>query len=486
MKRSLGMSDEQAIAGMSRSDFLIAAKAHAEWIERYFEDVRNRPVLPATKPGDLRALLPREAPEAGEPIDRIFADFQSQIVPASTLWNHPRFFGYYPISSAPPAILAEMLAATLNVNAMLWKTSPAATELEEVTLSWLRQWLAIPDDYFGIVYDTASVSTFHALASAREWADPNSRTKGMRPGLTIYLSEHTHSSAEKAAIALGFGQDYVRKIGTDTAFRMRPDLLQKAIDTDLAAGLRPCAVVATVGTTSTASIDPVPAIAGIVEKHNLWLHVDAAYGGSAAVVPEMRFVLDGASRAHSIVLNPHKWLYVPFDLSVFYTRYPDVLKRSSSLSADYLKTAEDAEVVNYMDYGIQLGRRFRALKLWYVMRYYGREGIVAFLRESLRLAQLVKTWVEEDPAFELCAPVLFSLVCFRHKGGNAFNERLLAEINATGKAFLSHTVLNGKHSLRLVVGNMLTTEEDVRETWTIIRDISTRLAEEFSPAAARV
>jgi aromatic-L-amino-acid decarboxylase len=308
----------------------------------------------------------------------------------------------------------------------------------------------------------------------------------MRPGLTIYLSEHTHSSAEKAAIALGFGQNYVRKIGTDAAFRMRLDLLQKAIDADLAAGLRPCAVVATVGTTSTASIDPVPAIADIAEKHNLWLHVDAAYGGSAAVVPEMRFVLDGASRAHSIVLNPHKWLYVPFDLSVFYTRHPDVLKRSSSLSADYLKTAEDAEVVNYMDYGIQLGRRFRALKLWYVMRYYGREGIVAFLRESLRLAQLVKTWVEEDPAFELCAPALFSLVCFRHKGGNAFNERLLAEINATGKAFLSHTVLNGKHALRMVVGNMLTTEEDVRETWTLIRDISTRLTEEFAPAAARV
>jgi aromatic-L-amino-acid decarboxylase len=479
------MTDETFIAGMRRADFLAAAKTHAEWIADYFEQIRNRSVLPAVKPGDVQALLPKSAPDTGESIEEIFVDFESKIVPASTLWNHPRFFAYFAISSSPPAILAEMLSAALNVNAMLWKSGPAATELEQVTLSWLRQWLRLPEEFFGIIYDTASVGVFQALAAAREWADPTCRIKGMRPGLIVYLSEYTHSSAEKAAIALGFGQENIRKIGVDTSFRMRPDLLEQTIVADRAAGLRPCAIVATVGTTSTASIDPVPAIANITEKHNLWLHVDAAYGGSAAVVPEMKQILDGAARAHSIVVNPHKWLYVSVDLSVLYTRYPEILKRSASLGAEYLKTAEDATAINYMDYGIQLGRRFRALKLWYVMRFYGRDGIVELLRESLRLAQVLKAWIEEDPAFELAAPVLLSLVCFRHRAGNAFNEQLLAEINATGKAFLSHTVLNGHYVLRFAIGNMQTTETDVRETWTLIRNISTRLAEELSPAATR-
>jgi aromatic-L-amino-acid decarboxylase len=479
------MSEEKPIAGMTRNDFLAAAKIHAQWIADYFERIRDRPVVPAVKPGEIRALMPKTAPETGESIEQIFADFESKIVPASTLWNHPRFFAYFAISSSPPAILAEMLSATLNINAMLWKSGPAATELEQVTLSWLRQWLQLPEDFFGIIYDTASVGVFQALAAAREWADPLCRIKGMRPGLIVYLSEHTHSSSEKAAIALGFGQENIRKIGVDSEFRMRPDLLEQAVASDVAGGLRPCAVVATVGTTSTASMDPVPAIANVAEKYNLWLHVDAAYGGSAAVVPEMNRILDGAGRAHSLVVNPHKWLYVSVDLSVLYTRFPDILKRSASLGAEYLKTAEDATAINYMDYGIQLGRRFRALKLWYVMRFYGREGIVELLRESLRLAQLLKTWIEEDPAFEVSAPVLLSLVCFRHRAGNTFNQQLLAEINTSGKAFLSHTILHGNYVLRFAIGNMQTTEADVRQAWLLIRDISTQLMEELSPAAAR-
>jgi aromatic-L-amino-acid decarboxylase len=470
---------------MNPDEFFKAAEVHAKWIADYFAQIRERPVLPAVAPGEISASLPASAPEQGEPVEQIFADFQSKIFPGMTLWNHPRFFAWFSISSSPPAILAEMLASTLNVNAMLWKSSPAATELEQVTLSWLRQWLELPAEFFGVIYDTASVSVFQALAAARQWVAPECRAEGMRPGLTVYLSELTHSSAEKAAIALGFGQKYVRKIGVDSAFRMRPDLLERSIKEDLAAGLRPCVVVATTGTTSVASADSIDALADVAEKYGVWLHIDGAYGATAAIVPEMRHVLHGAERAHSITINPHKWLYVPVDLSVLYTRSPDVLRGSAALTAEYLKTAEDAHAINFMDYGIQLGRRFRALKLWYVMRYYGREGVVRLLRESLRLAKLLETWIAEDPAFEVMAPIEFSLVCFRHRSSNELNEQLLAEVNATGKALLSHTVLNGKYVLRFAIGNFQTEEADIKETWILIRDTATRLTEEFAATGAR-
>jgi aromatic-L-amino-acid/L-tryptophan decarboxylase len=477
--------DPQAVTprAISEEEFRRSAHEHAAWVSEYFESIRDRPVVPATQPGDLIALLPKTAPEHGEPLDQIFQDFQSQIVPTLTLWNHPRFFAWFSISSTPPSILAEFLAATVNVNAMLWKSSPGATELEQITLSWLRQWLALPNDFFGIIYDTASISVLQAIGAAREYADPDCRLKGMRPGLIVYLSEHTHSSSEKAAITLGFGQENVRKIPVDSEFRMRPDLLERAIESDIAAGNRPCCIVASVGSTSTTAIDPVPQIADIAERHRLWLHVDAAYGGPAAVVPEMRFILNGVERAHSVVLNPHKWLYVSIDCSVLYTRYPEILRRASSLSAEYLRTAEDDRVVNYMDYGVQLGHRFRSLKLWYVFRYYGRHGIIAMLRESLRQAQLLKSLVEADPDFELSAPVPLSLVCFRHRAGNGFNQQLLSDINATGQAFLSHTVLAGYFVLRFAIGNFLTTEQDIRETWDLIRRTARRLAV-AEPAAA--
>ena len=461
---------------MSPSEFRQAAHQHADWIAEYFEHVREFPVLPDTTPGELARQLPGKAPELGEPINAIFADFQSAVFPRLTRWNHPRFFAYYPSSATPPSVLADFLASAMNANAMLWKTSPAATELEQVTLSWLRQWLALDDRFFGIIYDTASVSTFHALSAAREWADPECRTKGMRPGLILYITEHTHSSCEKAAIALGFGQENVRKIPVDDQFRMRPDLLEKTIEADLAAGKRPCCIVASVGSTAASAIDPVPAIATVAERFGIWLHVDAAYAGAAAILPEMRHVLDGVERAHSLVINPHKWLFVSVDCSVLYTRYPDVLRRASSLTAEYLRTSEDDRVVNYMDYGIQLGRRFRALKLWYVFRHYGREGISKMLRSGLALAKLVQSLVESSDEFELCAPVNFSLVCFRHRSDNAFNEQLLASVNATGKAFLSHAVLNGKYVLRFAIGNFMTEESDVRETWDLIRAAARQLA----------
>jgi aromatic-L-amino-acid decarboxylase len=460
---------------MSPDEFRQAAYRHADWIAEYLKNVRNYPVAAAVAPGELTAKLPARAPEHGERIEEIFADFQSTIFPALTLWNHPRFFAYFSVSSSPPSMLADFLGAAMNVNAMLWKSAPAATELEEVTLGWLRQWLALDQTFFGIIYDTASVGVMQAIGAAREWLDPEIREQGMSRGLILYISEHTHSSAEKAALTLGFGRENVRRIPVDDCFRMRADLLEQAIQDDIGRGKRPCCIVASVGSTSTSAIEPIPEIADIAERYKVWLHVDAAYGGPAAVVPEMRHILNGAERAHSLILNPHKWLYVSIDCSVLYTRFPEVFRRASALGAEYLRTAEDDRVVNYMDYGVQLGRRFRALKLWYVFSYYGRDGVIRLLREALRLAQLLKRLVESDDDFELSAPVPLSLVCFRHRAGDDFNRRLLEEINASGKAFLSHTVLAGKFVLRFAIGNFLTQEADILDTWILIQEISRKL-----------
>jgi len=460
---------------MSPEEFRQAAYRHADWIAGYMERIRDYAVLPAVKPGDLSAVLPAAAPEKGESIEQIFADFQAQIVPGLTHWNHPHFHAWFSDSSTPPSVLAEFLIAAVNVNAMLWKSSPAATELEQVTLSWLRQWLGLESEWFGIIYDTASVSVLQAIGAAREWIAPECRIKGMQPRLTVYVSEHTHSSAEKAAITLGFGQENVRRIPVDEQFCMRPELLEQKIEDDLARGKRPCCIVASVGSTSTTAIEDVPAIADIAERHGVWLHVDAAYAGPAAIVPEMRHILRGVERAQSLVVNPHKWLYVSMDCSVLYTRMPEMLRRASSLSAEYLKTAEDDEVVNFNDYGVQLGRRFRALKLWYVFRYYGHEGIIAMLRESLRLTQLLKRLIEENKEFEIVAPVPLSLVCFRHRSSDEVNRELLAEINAGGKLFLSHTVLKGKYVLRFAIGNHQTNEEDIRESWRLIQECAAKM-----------
>lgn len=460
---------------MTAEEFRQAGYQHIDWISQYFQSVRQFPVMTDRTPGELTRQLPKSAPDSGEPIAAILADFKSGIFPALTLWNHPRFFAYFSVSSTPPSILADLLASALNVNAMLWKSSPAATELEQVTLSWLRQWLLLGDQWFGIIYDTASIGVLQAIGAAREWIDPECRVKGMRRGLTVYVSEHTHSSSEKAAITLGFGQQNVRRIAVDHNFRMSPALLREAINADLAAGKTPCCIVASIGSTSTAAIDPVNEIADIADRYNLWLHVDAAYGGPAAVVPEMRPIFKGVERAHSLVLNPHKWLYVSIDCSVLFTRFPEIFRRASTLSAEYLKTGEDDQVVNYMDYGMQLGRRFRALKLWYVFRFYGKQGIIALLRESLRLAQLLKSLIEAEPEFEICAPVDLSLICFRHRSGSAVTRRLLADLNASGEAFLSHTVLHGEFVLRFAIGNFQTTESDIRETWSAISALSRKI-----------
>ncbi len=470
---------------LTPDEFRRAAYAHADWIAQYFETIRDHPVLPSVRPGEFAAQLPQSAPEEGESLDRILADFKSTVFPALTLWNHPRFFAWFSVSSTPPSVLADFLISTVNVNAMLWKASPAATELEQVTLSWIRQWLGLPEEWFGIIYDTASVAVLQALGAAREYIDPECRTRGMRPGLTVYVSEQTHFSAEKAAITLGFGRENVRKIPVDDQFRMCADALETAIEADFAEGKRPCCIVASIGSTSTSAIDPIPEIAAVAERFDIWLHVDAAYGGSAAMLPEMRHIFAGAERAQSLVFNPHKWLYVSIDCSILYTSRPEIFRRASSVNAAYTRTAEDNEVVNYNEYGVQLGRRFRALKLWYVLRFYGRAGIAAMLRESLRLAQLLKDRIAAEEDFEVSAPVPFSLVCFRHRSGNAFNERLLAAINNSGKAFLSQTLLHDRFVLRFAIGNFQTTESDVLETWRMICETAGSLAASELAAAEK-
>jgi aromatic-L-amino-acid decarboxylase len=450
-------------------EFRSAAHNAVDWIADYLANTRRYPVLPRVKPGDLVDSLPRSAPEEGESFDLIMRDFESKIMPAVTHWNHPAFFAYFACTGSTPAIVGEMLSAALNTNGLHWMTSPAVAELEQVTLGWLRQWLGLPEDFFGIIYDTASVSSLHALAAAREMADPDARVNGSRPNLVLYTSEQSHSSIEKGAIALGIGQNNVRKIPADSDYRMRPDVLQELIEQDRASGKKPFCVVATVGTTSSTSVDPVAAIVDIAEKHKLWVHVDAAYAGTAAVLPECRHFFQGVERAHSFVVNAHKWLFTPVDLSAFYTRRPDILRRAFSLVPEYLRGAEDPRAVNLMDYGIPLGRRFRALKFWFVLRYFGRERIQQFLRAHIRWAKEFGASVDADPRFERVAPVPFSVVCFRYKGTDQQNAELLEHANATGKVFLSHTVLDGRYVLRLAIGNLGTTRSDVEQAWEVIK-----------------
>jgi aromatic-L-amino-acid decarboxylase len=440
-----------------------------DWIATFLEHPEEHPVLSPVKPGELTDALPASGPEHGEPMDMVFADFERLVVPAMTQWNHPGFLAYFANSGTPEGILGELLAAALNGNGMLWKTSPAVTELEQVTLRWLRQWSGLPEDWFGVIYDTASTASMHAIAAARQAADPESRTKGTARGLVVYTSEQSHSSIEKGAIAVGIGHENVRRVPVDAEYRMRADALRTLVEGDLAAGLRPCCVTATVGTTSTTSVDPVPQIADICERHGLWLHVDAAYAGSAALVPEFRWAFAGCERADSFVTNPHKWLMTPMDCSIFYTRRPEVLRQAFSLIPEYLQTKPDPRAINLMDYGVPLGRRFRALKLWFVLRSYGREGLARVVREHVQLAHEFAAWVDADPSFERMAPAPFSVVNFRYKGSDDDNRRILDCVNATGEVFLSGTVLKEKFTLHLAIGNFQTREAHVRRAWVLIR-----------------
>ena len=477
----------------ARDDLIAAFERATRWIEAYYRDPSRYPVLSRSEPGALRRALPEAAPETGEPFDAIFDDFESLVLPGITHWNHPRFFAYFSISATPIAVIAEALAAALDVNAMLWRTSPAATELEEVVLVWLRRLLGLDDGLHGVIYDTASISGFTALAVARESLGLDIRERGLAgrhdlAPLRVYVTEHTHSHIEKAAIALGVGRQNVVRVPVDEVFAMRPDALERALAEDIASGRRPMCVAATVGTTSTTSSDPVPALAEVCARRNVWLHVDAAYAGSAAIVPEFRDLLAGCERADSLVVNPHKWLFVPIDLSVLYVRDLDLLERTFSLVADYLITPE-RDVRDYMNYGLQLGRRFRALKLWFAMRHLGAEGMRARLRSHVALAQTFAGWLTATPNWEILAPHPLSVVCFRHRlpdAGestiDAHNLALVDAVNATGEAFLSTTKLNGRVAIRLAVGNERTTEDDVAAAWSLLRSNAASLVSHSPPS----
>ena len=461
-----------------------------DWIAEYLENMDPYPVLAATKPGQIKASLPKSPPAKPDPLPDIMNDFRSIILPGMTHWNHPRFFAYFSTTSPYAGILGETLSSALNVNAMLWRTSPSATELEEVATDWLRQMLGLPNQFEGVINDTASVGSLCAMAAAREHAGLKIREKGLAgrndlPKLRVYASEEAHSSIEKAAIVLGFGQEGLRKIPTDDAFQIQPAALEQAVREDMDAGVKPICIIPTIGTTSTTSIDPVKEIAEISQRYGIWLHVDAAYGGAAATVEEMRNRFAGWEVADSIVVNPHKWLFTTFDCNILYCRRPEVLRQAFSLTPEYLRTPEEAQVKNYNSYGVALGRRFRALKLWMIIRSLGTEGISNAIRDHMSYAQQLGESIRQNPNFELIAPIPFSTVVFRYnppnmKGHqnelvvNEINEGLLNSVNETGKAFLSHTKLRGKYCLRLTIGNLKTNWEDVQLTWDLIQEKAVR------------
>lgn len=461
-------------------DFGNQSKAVIEWIERYLSDPRAYPVLSMVKPGEIAAALPASAPEEGESFEQIFTDFEKIIMPGITHWNHPRFFAYFSNSSVPVAVLAEALSATLNVNAMLWRTSPAATELEDVVLAWLRQLLGLPAGFHGIIYDTASIAGFTALAAARDSLGLEIRERGMAGRdlevPRVYVTQHTHSHIEKAAIALGIGSENVVTVSCDEQFQMDATALERQIRHDLAHGMRPMCIVGTIGTTSTTSVDPIPALARIAREYHVWLHVDAAYAGVAAMLPEHRKLFAGTEHADSLVMNPHKWLFVPMDLSVLYVRKPESVRKAFSLVADYLVTRETG-VHNYMDYGLQLGRRFRALKLWFVLRTYGAQGVRDRIRAQIGFAQELAAWIEQGTDWEVSAPHPFSVVCFRYRPKNLFaaeldarNTAIMDRVNAGGEVFLSSTKIDGKTVLRIAIGNEGTTRDDVALAWKLLQE----------------
>ncbi len=435
-------------------EFREAAHEAVDWIADYFDDIDSYPVMSRVQPGDVMRQFAGAASERGKPYDALLAEFREKIVPGITHWNHPSFFAYFSVTGSQAGILGELLTAAINSNGMLWKTSPSLTELETLALGWLRDALGLPPHLFGIINDTASVNVFLALAAAREATGLNIRAEGMAgrdlPPLRLYCSEHAHSSVDKGALALGFGAKNIVKIPADDKFAMRPEALAEAIARDRDAGLLPCVIVATTGTTSTAAVDPVRAIGEIAQREKCWLHVDAAYAGSATIVPEYRWLWDGIEYADSIVTNPHKWLFTPIDCSVLYTRRPEVLRETFSLVPEYLKTTDTAEI-NYMDYGIQLGRRFRALKLWLVLEHAGLERLRTVIRDHVGFAERLASELRSRDGVEVLSQS-FSVVVFRLRSDDE-TLAALERMNASGALFVSHTKLRDRYAIRVAIGN---------------------------------
>lgn len=477
---------KNSLNDMPSEEFRKAGYQLVDWITDYLTEIEKQPPLSQVKPGDIKRRIPQIPPQNGEDIENILMDVDKILMDGITHWNHPGFMAYFNSTSSGPGILAELLTSALSVNGMLWKTSPSFTELENVMMNWFRQMIGLPQNYWGIIYDTASTSTMHAIASAREQLNLGFREKGMTgrndvPQLCLYCSEQAHSSIEKAAVTLGIGLEGVRKIPVNEKFEMIPEQLEQSISEDIKNGCKPFCVVATVGTTSTTSIDPVKETAAICEKYNLWLHIDSAYAGVTAMIPEMKWITEGWEKADSIVINPHKWMFTPMDLSVYFTRKPEILKRAFSLVPEYLKTKQDNEVENLMDYGIQLGRRFRSLKLWFIIRYFGVDGLANRIKHHIALANEFAGWIDDDKDFELLAPVPFSTVCFRYNPGsipedelNQMNENLLENINNSGKLFLSHTKLNNIFGIRLSIGSIRHEKRHITEAWDLIRNLSSK------------
>jgi aromatic-L-amino-acid decarboxylase len=464
-----------------------------DWVADYLRDAGNYPVLPKVQPGQIRAQLPPQPPAGGEPMEAILRDFRNVILPGITHWNHPRWFAYFPANNSGPSILAELISAGLGVNAMNWQTSPAATELEERVMDWVRQMIGLPEEFRGVIQDTASTATLCALICARERASGFSVNRRGLPAwpahrpFRIYASQEAHSSVEKGVRLAGFGSENLVKIPVDGKFAMDPAPLAAWIAADRASGYTPCAIVATVGTTSSTAVDPVPELARIALREGLWLHVDAALAGSAAILPEKRWLLEGCDGADSLVFNPHKWLFTNFDCSAFFVRRPEALTAAMSILPEYLRTDQDRQVTNYRDWGIQLGRRFRALKLWFVIRSFGVEGLQTKLRDHIAWAAEFAGWVDESPAFERLAPVPVNTVCFRFNPGKVKaepapeeeldrrNKALMDAVNATGRIFLTHTRLGGRYCLRLCVGQTQTRRDDVALAWELLQQCAGKL-----------
>ncbi len=471
---------------MNNSEFRRLGYELIDWIADYFEHVEEFPVRSTAKPGQIKSVLPQEPPAEGEALDSAFADFRELIMPGITHWQHPGWFAYFPSNNSPASVLGELLSAGLGAQCMIWQTSPAAAELEEVVMEWLRRMIGLPAGMEGVIQDTASTSTLCALLSAREkTTDYAINRAGFRAPLRVYASEEAHSSIDKAVKIAGYGIENLQKIETDEAYAMLPEKLENRIKIDLANGYKPACVVATLGTTSSAAIDPLEPIGRICSQYGIWLHVDAAYGGTAALLEDKRTMLKGAEAIDSFVFNPHKWMLTNFDCSAYFVKDKEPLIRTFEIHPEYLKTGHDAEVKNYRDWGIQLGRRFRALKLWFVIRNYGVEGLKAMIREHLRLAALFKELVQRDNRFELLAPVHFSLVCFRMKKEGAseeelslLNSSLLEKVNSSGQVYLTHTALKGRYAIRMAIGSRLTEEKHVRRAWELISEKAPSLLEQ--------
>jgi aromatic-L-amino-acid decarboxylase len=464
---------------MSPEEFRRHGHRMVDWIAEYYERIESFPVLSPVKPGEIRALLPRHAPLRGEPFENLLKDVAQLLLPGVTHWQSPNFFAYFPSNASGPSILGELLSAGLGVQGMLWATSPACTELETLVLDWLVEALELPEIFLstsrggGVIQDTASSATLCALLAARERAtgfDSNRRGSGGK--LTAYTSEQAHSSVEKAVQIVGIGRENLRLIPVDGSFAMRAPALEEAIREDRASGFVPCFVCATVGTTSSNAIDPLPEIADISRAHGLWLHVDAAMSGTAALCPEFRFIHRGLEHADSYCFNPHKWMFTNFDCDCFYVADRNALIETLSVLPEYLRNRATASgaVIDYRDWHIPLGRRFRSLKLWFVLRHYGIEGLQFHIREHVRLAQQFASWVEQDNRFELAAPVPLNLVCFRLKAGDEENQRLMDALNQSGDLYLTHTKLEGRLTLRLCVGQTHTTERHVAKAWSRISE----------------